>query len=72
MKKFALILAGTFLLGAGLSSCKKCVTCTYNDGTDDVTQEYCSKNDSERAAWQLGVELEAAFAGDTTVVCVED
>lgn len=49
MKKI-LSLAVLLAFGFGMSSCKKCVKCTYNDAErGTLTEEFCDKGQSYRS-----------------------
>lgn len=64
MKKLA-TLAALVLFAASISSCTKCINCSYTDksGTT-VSRKICGKKDY-RATEQASIEADAAAAGVT-------
>ena len=67
MKKSILIL--TVIASAiSFSSCKKCVSCTYNNEKGEtMTAESCKKKSNE----QLETDLEEQWGAYGTVVCTD-
>ena len=68
MKKVAVILAAAAVV-FGMSSCSKCVTCTYSDDTGATqTAESCGNSNNE----DLEADLNSQWASYGAVTCVED
>ena len=53
MKKLSLLAVAAIVVAVSFSSCKKCVTCTYSDGTSD---EYCNKSKALRDTYKTSCE----------------
>ncbi len=62
MKKLTLLAAVAFFAAFSFSSCKKCVTCTYNDGTSyESSTEYCGKK-ADRESYESACKLAGGTA----------
>ncbi len=55
MKKLSLLAVAALVVAVSFSSCKKCVTCTYSDGSSST--EYCNKSKSLRDTYKTSCEL---------------
>jgi hypothetical protein len=62
MKKLTLLAAVALFAAFSFSSCKKCVTCTYNSGSTFQSEtEYCGKK-ADRESYESACKLAGGTA----------